>query len=311
MRQPCLEIAESLTRRVVLGGLAASAAVTTSRAAIVNLVAVGNDGWLFPIWDEVRHSDLKRVGNVAELLRNAVNVLKQAKVEVVFALTPTKSRTYREMLPDDFKFSPDADRRYGRALEELQRAGGFVADLLPPLMAYRAANVSESMFFKGDTHWTPAGAQAAATELARILRLKGILPKSASPGTSLASATTLAWGKNDLAALLPLTDAAKYPMEKYRVRLPAQAPGGLIDDDVADVVVVGNSFMQPRLGFASMLSSQLNRPVSLSWKVHQFGPYETLLEYLGTDAYRRRKPGLIVWNLHETDMTMPVDARDG
>ena len=147
--------------------------------------------------------------------------------------------------------------------------------------------------------------------LARILRLKGILPKSASPGTSLASATTLAWGKNDLAALLPLTEAAKYPMEKYRVRLPAQAPGGLIDDDVADVVVVGNSFMQPRLGFASMLSSQLNRPVSLSWKVHQFGPYETLLEYLGTDAYRRRKPGLIVWNLHETDMTMPVDARDG
>ena len=173
MRQPCLEIAESLTRRVVLGGLAASAAVRTSRAAIVNLVAVGNDGWLFPIWDEVRHTDLKWVGTVAELLRSAVNVLKQAKVEVVFALTPTKSRTYREMLPDDFKFSPDADRHYGRALEEFQRAGGFVADLLPPLMAYRTANVNEPVFFKGDTHWTPAGAQAAATEL--VFRLKHMM----------------------------------------------------------------------------------------------------------------------------------------
>lgn len=311
MRQPSPLMVDLLTRRSVLGGLAAGAAWGTSSAAIVNLVAVGKEGWLFPIWDEVRHTDLKRVGKVAELLKNTVEILKRANVQVVFALTPVKSRVYREFLPDDFKFSPDADHRYARALEELQGRGG-VADLLMPLTAFRGANLNQPAFFKGDTHWTAAGAQAAAVELARSIRTKAILPASAKPGTSLAPPTTLTWEKNDLAALLPAAAAASYPLEPYQIRLPANAAGGsLIDDDTADVVVVGNSFMQPRLGFASVLSSQLNRPVALSWKVHQFGPYQTLLGYLATDAYRRRKPSLIVWNLHETDMTVPIDARDG
>lgn len=300
-------------RRTLVGALVATAAHISSRAAIVGLVAVGKDGWLFPIWDEVRHTDFKRVGKVAELLKSTVDLLKQAHIQVVFALTPTKSRVYREFLPDDFKFSPDADRRYPRALEELLRAGESAIDLLPPLMAYRGANPSEAVFFKGDTHWTAAGAQAAAIELARSIRAKVVLPASVKPGANLAPPATLTWGKNDLAALLPPSEISKYPLETYRVRLPAEAKGAadLIEDDTADVVVVGNSFMQPKLGFASMLSNQLNRPVSLSWKVHQFGPYQTLLDYLATDAYRHRKPSLIVWNLHETDMTMPIDARDG
>lgn len=313
MRQSHCPPASSLTRRIVLGGLATSAACGASSAAIVNLVAVGKEGWLFPIWDEVRHTDLKRVGKVAELLKNTVDILKQAHIQVVFVLTPTKSRVYREFLPEDFKFAPDADRRYPQALEELLRAGGSAIDLLPSLMAYRGANPGEAVFFKGDTHWTAAGAQAAAAELARSIRAKVVLPASAKPGAILTPPTTLTWEKNDLAALLPPSEISKYPLEAYRIRQPAEAKGGadLIADDTADVVVVGNSFMQPKLGFASMLSNQLNRPVSLSWKVHQFGPYQTLLDYLATDAYRHRKPSLIVWNLHETDMTLPIDARDG
>lgn len=299
-------------RRTLVGALVATAAHVSSRAAIMGLVAVGKNGWLFPIWDEVRHTDLKRIGKVAELLKNAVDILKQAHIQVVFALTPTKSRVYREFLPDDFKFSPDADHRYPSALDELSRAGGVMIDLLPPLMAYRGANPSEAVFFKGDTHWTAAGAQVAATELARSIRAKVVLPASAKPGASLGSPATLTWEKNDLAALLPPPETSKYPLETYRICRPVERKGGadLIEDDTADVVVVGNSFMQPRLGFASMLSNQLNRPVSLSWKVHQFGPYQTLLDYLATDTYRRHKPNLMVWNMHETDMTMPVDARD-
>lgn len=300
-------------RRTLVGALVATAAHVPAQAAIVGLVAVGKDGWLYPTWEEVRHTDLKRVGKVSELLKNAVDILKQAHIQVVFALTPTKSRVYREFLPDDFKFSPDPDRRYSRALEELPKTGGTAIDLLPSLTAYRAANPNEAVFFKGDTHWTAAGAQAAATELARSMRANVVLPASAKPGTSLTPPAMLTWEKNDLAALLPSSEASKYPPELYRLRRPVEAKGGadLIEDDTADVAVIGNSFMQPRLGFASMLSNQLNRPVSLFWKVHQFGPYQTLLDYLTTDAYRRRKPKLIVWNLHETDMTVPVDARDG
>lgn len=303
-------VIKTLSRRSVIGTLLASAAIAPARSAIVNLVAVGKDGWLFPIWDEVRHVDLKRLGGVVEVLNGAVDILKRANIQIVFAVTPVKSRVYRELLPDDFKFSAEADQRYARGIEELRRSGALVADLLAPLVAFRAANPGEPVFFKGDTHWTGGGSQAAATELARLIQQKSHLQASAKPGTVVGSPTSVSWSKNDLAALLPPADAAKYAAETYRLRQPIEG-AGLIDDDKADVVVVGNSFMQPRLGFASMLSNRLNRPVSLAWKVHQFGPYQTLLGFLGSDSFRRDKPGIIVWNLHEIDLLIPADAKDG
>lgn len=306
-------VIKAVRRRSVIGALLVSAAVVPARSAIMNLVAVGKDGWLFPVWDEVRRVDLKRLGGVVEVLNGAVDILKRANIQVVFAVTPVKSRVYREFLPDDFKFSADAEQRYSRGLEELRRSGALVADLLAPLVAFRTANPGGPVFFKGDTHWTGAGSQAAATELARLIQQKSHLQPATKPGTVVGPPTSVSWGKNDLAALLPPADAAKYPAETYLIRQPIEGAGSadLIDDEKADVVVVGNSFMQPRLGFTSMLSNRLNRPVSLSWKVHQFGPYQTLLGFLESDSFRRDKPGVIVWNLHESDMLMPADAKDG
>ncbi len=299
-------------RRAMLGGVAAVATAGRSRAAIVDLVAVGQDGWLFPIWDEVRHVDLSRVNGVAEVITSAVDVLAHAGIQVAFALTPAKSRIYRDDLPADFKFSADADKRYATGLERLRAApGSIVVDLVPTLTALRGAAGGDPVFFKGDTHWTGTGAQGAAVEVARRIKEGAKLPPSAKPGLTLGAPVTMQWDRDDLAAMLPAPDQAKYPAESYKVRQPAQSGGDLVEDDTADVVVVGNSFMQPRLGFAAMLSNQLNRPVALTWKVHQFGPYQTLLTYLGSEAYKRRKPAVIVWNFHETDMVLASDRKDG
>ena len=112
---------------------------------------------------------------------------------------------------------------------------------------------------------------------------------------------------------MPPADAAKYKLESYPLRavLGGAGSNALLEDDAADVVVIGNSYMQPRFGFASMLSNQLNRPVTLVWKVHQYGPYQTLLSYFGSESFRRKRPNVIVWNFHETDMIIPSDRKDG
>ncbi|WP_431270323.1 alginate O-acetyltransferase AlgX-related protein [Dankookia sp. P2] len=100
---------------------------------------------------------------------------------------------------------------------------------------------------------------------------------------------------SDLVRFLPADQRAKYPPETYQIREP-QAAGGLLDgDDGADVVVVGNSFAQPKYGFVPLLAAQLDRPVGLAWRPNNYGPWFTLLEYLKSDGFRRRRPKALVW----------------
>jgi alginate O-acetyltransferase complex protein AlgJ len=286
--------------------------IEAPRAAIVNLVALGKDGWLFPVWDEVRHADLQKIRAMAQFVSDAVGVIKHANIDVAISITPSKARVYREFLPDDFKFSADADRRYAVAIEEYRRSGTLVPDLATNFANLRKAQPTGAFFFKADTHWTAAGAEATAAEFAKEIKEKLKLPPSATPGTQLGQPVSVLQEKNDLAELLPAADRAKYPLQTYLMRKPVEAEGqgALVADDTADVVVIGNSYMQPKYNFSSRLSNQLNRPVSLVWKVHQYGPYRTLLIYLASESFKRQRPKLIVWNFEETDLENLPDRHD-
>jgi alginate O-acetyltransferase complex protein AlgJ len=303
-----------VTRRALLAGLGAGGIslipFSAAKATIVNVVAIGKDGWLFPVWDEVHHVDFQRIQSAVQVVNEAVDIFKRANIDIVIPVTPVKSRIYREFLPDDFKFSADADRRYAVIMDGLRRPGTLVPDLAAALSNARAAQPGELMYFKADTHWTAAGAESAATEVAKQIKARLHLPPSSQPGTRLGPYVTMEQGKNDLAALLPAAEASKYPVVSYRIH---QAPGGegqasLVEDDSADTVVVGNSYMQPKYGFAAMLSNQLGRPVSLVWRINVFGPYRTLLIYLNSAAFRRR-PKLVVWQFNEFNMGQAADSK--
>ncbi|CAH2602381.1 ALGX domain-containing protein [Rhodovastum atsumiense] len=305
----------AISRRAVLGGLTAGTIMAgvpgQAGAAIVNLVVVGQDGWLFPIWEEVRRLDPNRIRQTTDLLNGAVEILRRAGIEVAIALLPAKARIYRAALPEDFRFTAQTEQRYAMALEALRKSGALVPDLAAPLQRLHAAQPATPLFFKGDTHWTAAGAECAATEVASQIKQKFRLPPAPQGGTRLGAPVMALQEKNDLVAMLPLSEAPKYRLESFPVRRPLQQGGtALVEDDSADVAVVGNSFLQPLFGFAPVLSNQLDRPVSLTWKVHQYGPYQTLLSCLGSDAFRRRRPKLVVWAMLEIDMSNPSDRRD-
>ncbi len=299
----------SLGRRAVLAGGAAGflPLASPAQAAIVNLCVIGTDGWLFPAFDEVRRSDLNLVRRTAQTINEAVAVLKSAKIEVVISFTPAKSRVYREYLPSDFKWSPDAEKRYAVALEELRKPGTLVPDQATMFAAAHAKAPSEPLFFKADTHWTAAGAEKAAILVASSMKEKLRLPSASQPGTKLGAPTTVTQERNDLAALLPPQQQAQYPYQSYVVRQPMAAAGGggLLDDDTADTIVIGNSFMQPIYAFSSVVSEQLNRPVSLLWKVHQFSPYYNMVNFVRSDTFKRQPPKIIIWNFAEVDMETP------
>jgi alginate O-acetyltransferase complex protein AlgJ len=303
-------------RRALLGGIGAGALMLATgrpaKADISGLVVIGNNGWLYPIWDEVRRFDAARFQVTTKLVVDAVNLLKKAGIDVVISLTPTKSRIYRENLPKDFLPIPDTEARYARALDIFAKNGVLCPDLATLFLNTRKTNPTKELFFHSDTHWTPAGSEIAAAEIVKQVNATIKLPPSKTPGKKLGESVKMVQAKNDLADQLPPAEKANYPKEPYEIRkdLSDAGAGALLEDDAADVVLIGNSYTQPKYMFAPHLSADFNRPVGLFWHVHQYGSYAILLEYLASKSYKANKPKLIVWDFEETDMEGPPDRKD-
>ncbi|MBE9605797.1 hypothetical protein IAI18_13085 [Acetobacteraceae bacterium H6797] len=290
-------------RRAALAGLVAAStmSVTRARAAVVNSAVIGSDGWLFPAWDDVRRFDAARMRQGAALIQQAAGILKAGGIDLAIALTPIKARLYPEFLPNDFRPGPDAEKRYGQTMQELAKSA-LVPDLAAAMAAAKKAYPQQLLYIKADTHWTAFGAEVCALEVAKAMQGKFRLPASTRPGVQFGQPQLFTQEQNDLAELLPAAQQEAYPPQQFWVR-PVVSAGqaSLLDDDTADVVVVGNSYMQPKYGFANVLSHTLNRPVALSWKIHRYGPYKTLLTYLQSEPFRRQRPKALVWTFRETD----------
>lgn len=273
-------------------------------------VILGRDGWLFGAWEDVRNVDLRRTREVCRYINGAVTAMTEAGFRVALCVTPTKARVYEEFLPDDFRPSADAQARYATVLEEFGRGQAMIADHATQFAQLRRSQ-RDALFFKADIHWTPIGGAAAAGELARVVRERGNLPAATRRGTQLGDMLTMRYERNDLAEMLGPDQQRRFPFENFRVRRIQGAPQGvgLIEEDGADVIIVGNSFMQTGYGFPPMFSNQLNRPVALAVQVGRFGPYATLLNYLRSDLFRQNRPNLIVWHFLEGNMEVMPDSQ--
>jgi alginate O-acetyltransferase complex protein AlgJ len=304
----------TVSRRSLIAAFAAALSVSpfgpTRAATIYNGTVVGKAGWLYLVWDDPRRIDPRLLQRVTQNIGRTVDALKSGGIDTVIALVPAKARLYSEFTPDDFKFSSESEPRYAIALEALRASGALVPDLATFFTALRKSEPTKQLYFKGDTHWTAFAAERAAVEIARQMKEKLHLPASAHPGTRFGGGATVLTAKGDLSEMLPKAMQKDFPAESYQIPevVVPKARNALIEDDDADVAVVGNSFMQPKLDFAATLSNQLDRPVSLTWKVHTVGPYRVMLDYLGSESFKRRRPKVIVWNFHELDMMILPDS---
>jgi alginate O-acetyltransferase complex protein AlgJ len=302
----------AILRREMLGGLGGSVALAIAGpawAAAPPPVIIGKSGWLFPIWDSATFIDPRVIAQVSQTINTAIGLFQKANIQMAICLLPAKSRVYADFLPSGRKTNPAVERRYVDGLKSLAATGAITFDLASFLQACRKAAPQDDLYFKADTHWLPVGAASAAAEMANQIKAKAHLPASAQPGVTLSAPQPAPHSHDDLAALLSPAERAHYPTESYLTRVPvASGAASLLEDDAPDVVVVGNSFMQPDFGYAETLSSELNRPVGLAWRVHQFSPFWNMLDYLKSPAFTRQRPKLIVWTFHEVDLNTPLDS---
>jgi alginate O-acetyltransferase complex protein AlgJ len=301
--QPASEVPAARRRRLLLALAAApfsAGLVFTPRTArgAQQAMIEGRDRWLFPAWESYVADDTPACLKVVDVIGAAVGKLAARGIHCTIVVAPLKARAAADKLPEGATLSPAVAQRYAAILTHAKQAGLDFVDAVAAL-----SNVDtreDSTYIRADYHWSAHTAEAVADATADRLSAAGSLPGEPSNPPALGDWTeTMTFG--DLATLLPPDRRRVIGKDRFIVREELES-GGLLAEAVPAVHVVGNSMVQPYLGFPQRLAYTLARPVGLTWTFGDTGPWKTLLNYLESPAFAQHKPKALVWQFNEGQM---------
>jgi len=287
----------------LLAGVLLSLSGTAVHAA--SAVITGKDGWLFPAWESLNKVDNAGTARSIGLIKDVQQQLAREKIALVVLVVPMKAPFYAQRLPADQPLSPAVVQRYDRLQNELGKASLTTLNIKPILQ--QTEQGKQTAFYRADYHWTAWSAENTADATAKLITGRYRLQGEPGGGAVLGEwFDKRAFG--DLASnFLPAIKRKAIGRDIYTVRHQVEKDL-LIDDALAPVQVIGNSFVQPYLGFTQKLSNALDRPVTLTWNPGDVGPWATLLQYLESPDFAQHKPQVIVWQFNEGQFHLGPDA---
>jgi len=224
-------------------------------------------------------------------------------------VVPLKASFYTDKLPDGNRISAEVAGQYDYILAELKKAGLDTVDLRPALKSVQTGK--QVIFYRADYHWSAWSAEAAADAVAQAIKASGVkLAGAPGSGDKLGQWVTQRHLGDLAERFLTPDQQKKVGPDLYTVRVQAEAKGGLVDTPAAPVHVVGNSFVQPYLGFPQKLSNALDRPVALTWNPGNVGPWVTFLQFAGAPDFARNPPQVVVWQFNEGPFHSSPEATD-
>lgn len=268
-------------------------------------VFTGEGGWLFPAWESLSKVDNPGMDRNIALVKQLQQNLAREHISLVVLVVPMKAPFYASRLPANQPLSPAVMQRYEHLQSDLTQAGLTTLNIKPVLQ--RTEHGKQTAFYRADYHWTAWSAENTADATAQLITERYRLQGEPGGGAALGEwFDRRAFG--DLASnFLPAIKRKSIGRDIYTVRHQAQNDL-LIDDTPAPVQVIGNSFVQPYLGFTQKLSNTLDRPVALTWNPGDVGPWATLLQYLESADFAQHKPQVIVWQFNEGQFHLGPDA---
>ena len=287
----------------LIAGVLLSLSGTGVEAA--SAVITGEGGWLFPAWESLSKVDNPSTTRNIALVKQLQQNLAREHISLVVLVVPMKAPFYASRLPANQPLSPAVMQRYDHLQSELTQAGLTTLNIKPVLQ--RTEHGKQTAFYRADYHWTAWSAENTADATAQLITERYRLQGEPGGGAALGQwFDRRAFG--DLASnFLPAIKRKSIGRDIYTVRHQAQNDL-LIDDAPAPVQVIGNSFVQPYLGFTQKLSNALDRPVALTWNPGDVGPWATLLQYLESTDFAQHKPQVIVWQFNEGQFHLGPDA---
>jgi len=268
-------------------------------------VSVGRDGWLF-LTEELHPQANASLSSRLTLVRNVSITLQNKGIKLLVVVVPDKARIYAKYLPSS-KYPDYNANRYQSALSGLTMQGVEVLDLLTPLLA---AAQTRAVYYKTDTHWNQTGAQVAARALAD--RIKQLLIPMEQTLFTMSEDRLPSERAGDLIRLMGLEKVPNglrpAPDEEAVQRVEAVSnqseAGGLLGDSAVSVVLVGTSYSL-RGNFHGHLQQALSTKV-LNAAKDGAGFWQSMGAYLKDEAFTSEPPKVIVWEVPERLLTLPL-----
>ena len=277
----------------------------------VDQVRVGQSGWLF-LTEEIRF-DADGLSNMSarmDLLAGTRLALQTKGVNLLVAIVPDKARIYADQLRG--AGYPIANQnRYSEALQQLARRDVPTVDLLQPMLKGRN---DREIYYRTDTHWNQSGAALAASSVS-------IAARKLSSDLGNAQFVTqqdvqVSQRDGDLIRLMgldsmPAAMRPKADQEAVARTTPVNSTSSnaLLGDAYVPVVLVGTSYSL-RGNFHGYLQQNLGAPV-LNTAMDGGGFLQAMSDYLKNDAFLQAKPKVLVWEIPERFLSMPLtEERD-
>lgn len=273
-------------------------------------VRPGCEGWLF-LTDEMRvnrHAQ-DNAQTKAAAVRDVQQRLAKQGISLLVVVVPDKSRIASEQLCD-MRRPAQLQGRVVAWVDELKKDGVEALDLAPALQP-----LGTQAFLRTDTHWSEAGAAAAAKAVAQQVRAMGI---SATPSKTFeVTVQNPERRPGDLVRLaglewLPLS-AQPAPENVAASQITAkaddsQAGGDNLDDlfgdsNLPNVALIGTSFSR-NSNFAGFLEQALGAPIGNFAK--DGGEFSGGANaYFSNPAFAQTPPKLLIWEIPERDLQTP------
>lgn len=260
----------------------------------------GTSGWLFPGWESLQDFDQNGIETSAGLISDASKALATRNIHLITIIAPLKARFHGDRLPAGMKISDTVEKQYDFILDSLKSQGVSTVDLRPAISSVQQGK--QTSFYRADYHWTAWSAEAAADAVAAQIKASGIkLTGTAGSGDKLGEWMTQRHYGDLAERFLSPDEKKQVGPELFTVRAAAKAQNDSLlgQDGAAPIHVVGNSFVQPYLGFPQKLSNDIDRPVSLTWNPGNVGPWVSFLQYVESAAFQKNPPQFVVWLFNE------------
>lgn len=271
----------------------------------------GNGNWLFTE-EEFRTAFPLRPAFEVRLaaIESRVQSLESLGIPLAIALIPAKTRIASAHL--GMRVPPQSLGPIYAIARNRLNAQSPTPDLLD---AYRNANGSPkpATFFQADTHWTPFGAQLAATALAKSVEsvpIRRDQPPCPGPTQAAAPETLVGdlvrFADRSLLAKMLGEQSESYPPPLQLCVAPEDA---LLSDAAPTLVLVGTSYSaDPRWGFANALANQMGSEVVNAARSGE-GPFAALDALLADGSLMENPPRLIIWEIPERYLWAPCNAK--
>ncbi|MDX3895528.1 alginate O-acetyltransferase AlgX-related protein [Pusillimonas sp.] len=282
-------------------------------------VRQGCGQWLFLVDElEVHPEGMHNARRRLEAVVRLRDRLRRQDIELVVATVPDKSRVQSEQLCGIYRPASSADRLSDWEKGLAQR-GVRHASLLAPLEALKLQG-KDQPFLRTDTHWTEAGAAAAAQTIAEAVGQSGV---ALTPHQRYAMQKGEARDRmGDLVRLAgidwlpPVLQPAPDRVAAMRFSVDTIAEPSVDLDDAADdlfgdanlpsVALIGTSYSGIS-SFVSYLEAALGTPVP---DFAQDGGDFWLAgkTYLEGSEFRETPPRIVIWEIPERVLQMPIVA---